>query len=89
MNPSMLSPQINVAKIYRNDLIITFKLDKCSRMVSVSINMATTEGIKVTEGPIADVQEVSIPKRQEVATKNPTTAKYRSYRWEPLTHLNH
>lgn len=47
-------------------------------MVLVSGNMATTEGVKVSEGPRADVQEVWIPKRQEVATKSPGTAKYRS-----------
>lgn len=58
-------------------------------MVTVSGNMATTKGVKVTEGPIADVQDLWIPKRQKVATKNPATTKYRSCRWKPLTHLNH
>lgn len=51
--------------------------------------MATTESVKVTEDLIADVQEVWVPKRQELATNNLTTAKFGSYSWEPLTHLNH
>lgn len=68
LDPSGLSPQIHIGGIYSSDVIITCKPDKCSQMILVSSNMATSEGVDVTKSPRA-VQEAWIPQRQEVATR--------------------
>ena len=66
-----------------NDIGTSFRLDKCSRMISKRGKRITTKGDEVTEGSIADIQatykSLGIPqtngKHEEVARKS-ATAKY-------------
>ena len=73
---------IHLARIYSNDIRMSFGQDKCGWVVSGRGKMITTEGTELLEGNIADVQDsykyLAIPQsdgNHEVA-KRSATAEY-------------
>ena len=48
---------ILIARIYSTDIDMSFGTDKCSRMISKTVNMITTDGVELPEGNVVDVQD--------------------------------
>ncbi|CAK6965214.1 hypothetical protein%2C partial [Scomber scombrus] len=81
---------IHLTRIYSNSIRMSFRLDKCGRMVSKRGKMIRTERVELPEGSIEDLQDsykylgiLQANGNHEEAARKSATAKYlhRILRW--------
>ena len=83
MSDRDIDSRIHTTRIYSSDIGMSFRLEKCGRMVTKRGKVVHMEGITLPEGRIADVEEsykyLGIPQangNHEEATRQAATAKY-------------
>ncbi len=82
-NERDINSLIHLTRLYSNDIGMSFGPDKCGQMISKRGKVTSTEGIKLPEGNIADVQGSykylrvqPVSGSHEEATRRSATVKY-------------